>query len=290
MREVAQAAWARLNELRSIKDKTDSQKRFAASVDSFIGRLHWRDHFTQKLEDEPRFEFEDMHPGYRGLREDDPDHPHLRAWAEGRTGLPFVDACMRCLQETGWMNFRMRAMLMATCSYHLWRHWRSSSLVLARLFTDYEPGVHYPQSQMQSGVTGINTVRVYNPVKQGHDQDPDGLFVARFVPELAGLPGKLRQEPWKASPMELKDAGLRLGEDYPERIVDHEEAAREAKRKIYARRRDPDFKAIADEIQAKHGSRKSGLRQTGRGRRRSTRGANPAPPKAQQGDFWSSDA
>lgn len=267
MREAAQAAWATARDLRAGDEKTPREEGLAQGVSSFIGRLHWRDHFTQKLENEPEFEFRNMHPGYDGMREDDPNHPHLRAWAEGRTGLPFLDACMRSLRATGWLNFRMRAMVQAVACHHLWRHWRAPSLVLARLFTDYEPGIHYPQSQMQAGVTGVNTVRVYNPVKQGRDQDPDGVFTARWVPELRGLPPRLRQEPWKASPMELKDAGVRLGVDYPERIVDHELAAREARERVYAVRRGAEFRAVAEAIQAKHGSRKSGIKNRGAGRR-----------------------
>jgi len=72
----------------------------------------------------------------------------------------FVDACMRALIQTGWINFRMRAMLVSFSSYHLWLHWREPGLHLARVFTDYEPGIHWSQVQMQSGTTGINTLRI----------------------------------------------------------------------------------------------------------------------------------
>ena len=117
-------------------------------------RLHWRDHFMQKLEDEPAIEFHNFVRGFDGLRENDFDDARFAAWAEGRTGYPMVDACMRCLHETGWINFRMRAMLMSFAAYHLWLHWRPAGLHLARLFVDYEPGIHWSQCQMQSGTTG----------------------------------------------------------------------------------------------------------------------------------------
>ncbi|MEM6588257.1 MAG: deoxyribodipyrimidine photo-lyase [Pseudomonadota bacterium] len=247
MREVAQATWAR-------KVEVKGRKGWAGSIRSYEGRLHWHCHFMQKLEDDPRIEFENFHRAYNSVRPKEPDAVRLEAWAKGETGLPFLDACMRSLRATGWLNFRMRAMVMACASYHLWLDWRATGQVLARYFTDYEPGIHWSQTQMQSGTTGINTVRIYNPVKQGADQDPSGEFTRRWVPELTGIADKHLQEPWKA-----ENAGEVLGHVYPERIVDHLEAAREARQKIWAVRGGEGFRKEAGAIQDKHGSRKSGI-------------------------------
>ena len=262
MRQVAQATWQRQRE---VKQSDSPQGFWRGALSSFSGRLHWRCHFTQKLEDEPRLEFQNLHPAYDGLRPSEPDDIRLEAWAKGETGLPFVDACMRALTATGWMNFRMRAMLMAVASYHLWLDWRKPGEHLARLFTDYEPGIHWPQVQMQSGTTGINTVRIYNPVKQGHDQDPDGRFVRRWLPELAEVPDRFLQEPWK-----WDEAGRILGKTYPHPIVDHLAAAKEARQKVWAARRGAAFREEAQRIQDKHGSRKSGMPLTGRKRKAKT--------------------
>ncbi|MEL7027955.1 MAG: deoxyribodipyrimidine photo-lyase [Pseudomonadota bacterium] len=265
MRETAQSVWARQRALK----EAGGRGAWRGAMVSFSGRLHWRDHFTQKLEDEPRLEFEPLHPAYRSLRPRAPDQSRLSAWSCGQTGLPFVDACMRCLMATGWMNFRMRAMLMAVATYHLWLDWRAPGERLARLFTDYEPGIHWPQAQMQSGVTGINTVRVYNPVKQGYDQDPTGAFIRTWLPELASVPDKFVHEPWR-----WEGAGAVLDAVYPAPIVDHLAAAKEARAKVWAVRKGSDYRREADRVQAKHGSRKSGMRMTGRS-------AVRARPKAQ---------
>ena len=161
---------------------------------------------------------------------------------------------MRALDQHGWINFRMRAMLMSFASYDLWLPWRASGLYLARQFVDYELGIHWSQVQMQSGTTGINTMRVYNPVKQGLDQDPTGAFVRRFVPELSGVPDAFIHEPWKwpgASTLA-----------YPPPIVDHAFAAKAAKDALYALRKGAGHKDAARKIVAKHGSRKSGTAAT----------------------------
>ena len=263
MREVAQATALRRAELRGLPPA--DAKDFGAALNSFNGRLHWHCHFIQKLEDEPSIELRNLHRAYDGMR--DAQAPgaasRLNAWARGETGLPFVDACMRSLIATGWLNFRMRAMLMATASYHLWLDWREPGLHLARLFIDYEPGIHWPQTQMQSGTTGINTVRIYNPVKQGYDQDPKGIFVRRWLPELAGIADDFIHEPWRAP-----NAAVVLGKLYPEPVVDHLAAAKQAREAIWAVRKSAAFKDTANAIQSKHGSRKSGIPMTGQNRAR----------------------
>lgn len=249
IREVLHATWARRSHLLALP-VPERPPGYLQSLKSFESRLHWHCHFIQKLESEPAIEWRNVNRGFDGLRNEDElaseELRRLQAWQEGCTGFPFVDACMRSLAATGWINFRMRAMLMSFASYHLWLHWRHSGLYLAKLFTDYEPGIHWSQCQMQSGVTGINTVRIYNPVKQSKDQDPAGQFIRRWVPELADLPDAWLHEPWLAP---------RPPEGYPAPIVDLAQAAREAKEKIYSKKAESTVKDEATKVYAKHGSR-----------------------------------
>ncbi|MEL7131731.1 MAG: deoxyribodipyrimidine photo-lyase [Pseudomonadota bacterium] len=244
-REVSQATAARQREVKGTREG------WGGSLKSFQARLAWRDHFMQKLEDEPALEHRCLHSAYEDMRPKMPDAARLAAWEKGETGLPFVDACMRYLAATGWMNFRMRSMLLAVASYHLWLDWRVTGLHLARQFTDFEPGIHWPQSQMQSGTTGMNTVRIYNPVKQGKDQDPAGTFTRRWCPELAAVPDKFLQEPWL-----WEGAERVIDKVYPAPIVDVKEAARVAREKVWAVRRGGAFRDEADRVIHKHASRK----------------------------------
>jgi deoxyribodipyrimidine photo-lyase len=272
MREVAQASWARLQDLK-VSTHPDA-KRWRASLVSFSGRLHWHCHFIQKLEDEPRLEFENLHRAYDGLRPAAADPVRLSAWSEGVTGYPFIDACMRALNQHGWINFRMRAMLMSFASYHLWLPWRESGLHLARKFVDYEPGIHWPQVQMQSGTTGINAMRIYNPVKQSLDQDPTGRFIRRFVPELADLPDAFLHEPWRWP----RAADL----PYPPPIVENVSAAKAAREAIYAVRKGPEHRRAAEEIVTRHGSRKGGVPRAGS---KPKKAGKPRPDKQLTWDF-----
>ncbi|MGB0167632.1 MAG: FAD-binding domain-containing protein, partial [Luteibaculum sp.] len=167
-----------------------------------------------------------------------PNWALIEAWKKGETGFPMVDANMRCLAHTGWINFRMRAMLVSFFCHYLLQDWRYGAHHLAKLFLDYEPGIHYPQFQMQAGTTGINTIRMYNPVKQGKDHDPEGNFVRKWVPELEAVPVEFIHEPWKMSEMELKMYGLELG-FYPKPIVDPELAPKEGRKTLWSWRAQP---------------------------------------------------
>jgi deoxyribodipyrimidine photo-lyase len=241
----------------AIRDTPD--RALAYALRGFAGRLRWHCHFMQKLEDEPGIEFHNFARIYDGLRENDFDGAHFAAWCEGRTGYPMVDACMRSLRATGWLNFRMRAMLVSFASYHLWLHWRQTGLFLARQFLDYEPGIHWSQMQMQSGTTGINTLRMYSPAKQARDQDPQGLFIRRWVPELTRVPLPYLAEPWKMDMSVQRMAGCTIGADYPFPIVDDQQAMKAAKDRMYGLRKTAEAREEASSVQTRHGSRKRGL-------------------------------
>jgi deoxyribodipyrimidine photo-lyase len=201
-------------------------------------------------------EFHNQARIYDGLREDPFNQDYFDAWCAGKTGYPLVDACMRALHRGGWINFRMRAMLMSFASYHLWLHSRPTSLYLAKQFLDYEPGIHYPQAQMQAGVTGINAIRIYSPTKQVKDQDPEGLFIRRMVPELAHVPKAYLAEPHLMDENIQSTSGCIIGKDYPAPIVEHKTAVKAAKDRIYAIRKTQEAKVERQKVYAKHGSRR----------------------------------
>ena len=254
-RQIWHAVRSRLADL----DPNDPlSSRWKQSLNAFLSRLHWRDHFTQRLESEPELEFRSLHPSYRDVPYGNDERLH-KAWREGITGYPLVDAVMRCLAATGFVNFRMRAMVVSFACHVLHLDWRLIHPHLARVFRDYDPGIHLNQLQMQAGVVGWNAIRVYNPAKQLADWDADCKFVKRWLPELK-----------EQTTEQILNDELLPG--YPSRIVPFAERAKKMTDQLYGIRKTAEAKMATKAVYLTHGSRKKGTSL------RPKRIKRPAPP------------
>lgn len=250
MKQVYQAA------LKAITDTGDKR-----NLRSFINRLHWHCHFIQKFESECRMEFENLNKGFDTIRTQ--INPQLvTAWENGTTGYPLVDACMRCVKQTGYLNFRMRSMVVSFLTHHLWQPWQAGVHFLARNFLDYEPGIHYAQFQMQAGTMGVNTIRIYNPVKQSKDHDPEGVFIKRWIPELEGVPKEHIHTPWQMTTAEQLMYKVELGKQYPLPVVDIQETGKYARAELWRIKASAAVKKENKRILKIHTKRKTEKEQT----------------------------
>ncbi|MCX6373681.1 MAG: deoxyribodipyrimidine photo-lyase [Actinobacteria bacterium] len=195
------------------------------SAGAFLRQLGWREFGHHLLRHFPQTPEQPLHERFAAFPwRDDP--AALEAWRRGQTGYPFVDAGMRELWSTGWMHNRVRLITASFLVKHLLLPWQSGedwfwdTLVDADL-ADNALGWQWVAG---SGADAAPYFRIFNPVTQGRRYDPDGVYVRRWVPELAGLPAAHIHAPWLAPADVLAAAGITLGEGYPAPIVDHGEA------------------------------------------------------------------
>ena len=242
LRQAWQGAQGRLAELDPAYDA-----RWRRSLPKFQSRLYWHAHFVQKLEDEVSLEF---YPANKIFKGNLPEvtgsecEARLRAWKTGTTGFPTVDAAMRYYAKYGWLNFRSRAMITSFAVHALRIPWQTIQYELAKFMIDYVPGINTTQVQMQTGVTGINTIRVYSPMKQMMDHDPEAIFIKAHVPELASF---------TAADIALFQT-IDLGK-YPKPIIDFKAETKIMKDVLYALKKSPVGRVVSAKVYQKHGSR-----------------------------------
>jgi deoxyribodipyrimidine photo-lyase len=245
MKQVYQAS------IQAINDTGDKR-----NIYFFMSRLHWHCHFIQKFETECRMEFENLNTGFNTIRKVVND-TYVKAWQEGKTGYPLIDACIQCVRATGYLNFRMRSTLVSFFTHHLWQPWQAGVHFLAKQFLDYEPGIHYPQFQMQAGTMGVNTIRIYNPVKQSVDHDAEGVFIKKWLPVLNAIPTEHVHKPWLMTTAEQLMYGIVLGKDYPLPIVDIEVTGKYAREHLWAVKKSKDVQKQNERILHIHTKRKT---------------------------------
>jgi deoxyribodipyrimidine photo-lyase len=221
----------------SIRELVSRAQALAGSgtegASTWLGELIWRDFYAQILANFPHVADEsgvgrNFKPAYDAIEWEEGPQAEVAfaAWCEGRTGYPLVDAAMAQINQTGYMHNRLRMVVASFLTKDLGIDWRRGERYFAEKLNDYELASNNGGWQW-SASTGCDAqpyFRIFNPVSQSEKFDPDGKFIRRYVPAVAGLPVKSLHAPWMASPVELAAAGVQLGSSYPAPIVSHEQA------------------------------------------------------------------
>lgn len=250
-------AWGTIS-LRHVFNKTQKMREMLAetggsyqlqrSLTSFKSRLYWHGHFVQKLEDEVAMELRPVNAAYAETLpfvEGEEAARRLFAWEAGTTGYPMIDASMRYFRTHGWLNFRSRAMVTSFAVHALRLHWQTVMYRMAPFMIDYVPGIHVAQVQMQAGLTGANTIRVYSPMKQMEDQDPEARFIKEQLQELAQFSAE------DIAAFETKELGI-----YPRPIINFKAETKIMKDSLYGIKKSAFGREEGKRVFQKHGSRR----------------------------------
>jgi deoxyribodipyrimidine photo-lyase len=217
IRRLAREAWQRM-------------QAGSRGAEIWLSELIWRDFYHQILHHHPRVVGHAFKPEYDAIRWEHGKHADalFDAWCHGRTGYPLVDAAMLQLLRTGYMHNRLRMVTASFLVKDLGLDWRRGEAWFALHLNDFDLAANNGgwQWAASTGCDAQPYFRIFNPVSQSEKFDPEGRFIKRYLPELAGLDAPAIHAPWQARPMELAAAGLTLGRDYPEPVVDHDDARR----------------------------------------------------------------
>ena len=215
VREIASAAYERM-------------QRGSKGAETWLSELIWRDFFTQILFHKPHVVRGAYREEYDALKWEHGKQAdaNFKAWCEGRTGYPLVDAAMAQINQSGYMHNRLRMVAASFLIKDLGIDWRRGEAYFAEHLNDFELSSNNGNWQWAAS-TGCDAqpwFRIFNPVTQSKRFDPQGKFIRRYLPQLARLPDDQIHAPWQASPIELEAAGVVLGSDYPAPLVEHETA------------------------------------------------------------------
>lgn len=220
VREVLHKVWKARADILA-KPEAARPAALLERLQSFEDKLHSRCQSVQQLESGPELETISARRVSETEREPKFNQVHFERWKNGETGFPLVDAAMKMLAATGSISFPLRALLINFSSCQLWNHWREPALHLAREFIDYEPGVHYPQVQLHSGLIDSVKQQFTNPIRLAQSFDAGGTFVKRWLPQLEKVPTAYIFKPWTMPVVLQEEIGVLIGKDYPAPVVDH---------------------------------------------------------------------